>query len=290
VKRKQVLTATLILMVMFSAATQTKLLVSGIANAELSGPIGLAMPEEYVNYRITRVGGTLWAEIDGTYPIRVFNASGSEPLVVDELPMVYPTPPRTTNIRVKLNGTELAWSNYTEANPAALHHTAVGDWPIILCVVSPVSEWLLLTIHYEHPLQAVNGSCLFLYDLNISPYLSPSSNSSTAYFTVRLEANVSDVRVFTTETDSVWNPKNFTLTSEDGVDVVSVQMVSVFDEPLAGDLVVMMNDSSVEIFEEFPYWLIIVPVLVIAGLLARYRRIVSRNLYKNPFITNQPRY
>ena len=27
----------------------------------------LAMPEEYVNYAITRVDGVLWAKIDGTY-------------------------------------------------------------------------------------------------------------------------------------------------------------------------------------------------------------------------------
>jgi hypothetical protein len=139
---------------------------------------------------------------------------------------------------------------------------------MISCVVSPVSDNFLLTIHYEHPLEMVNGSYLFLYDLNISPYLSPLSNNSTAYFKVRLETADSNVRAYTTQTDSVWNPKNFTLNSEDGVDVMSIQMLSVFDEPLAGDLVVMFNDSSVQVPEQFPYWLIIVPVFVAAGLLA----------------------
>jgi hypothetical protein len=29
------------------------------------------MPEEQVNYTITKVNGTLWAKIDGTYPLRI---------------------------------------------------------------------------------------------------------------------------------------------------------------------------------------------------------------------------
>ena len=256
---------------MFSLATETQVLISANANPEQSASIVLAMPEEYINYTITRVNGALWAKIDGTYPIHLLNASDdAQQCAVDELPMVYPTPPGTTNIHVKVNGTELAWSNYAQVNPSSLHHTAIGDWQMIYCVVSPVSDYFLLTIHYEHPLEVVNGTYLFLYDLNISPYLSPLSNNSTAYFKVRLETAYSNVRAYTTETDSVWNPKNFTLSSEDGVDVVSIQMLSVFGEPLAGDLVVMFNDSSVQVPEEFLYWLIIVPVLVAAGLLVAF--------------------
>lgn len=182
--------------------------------------------------------------------------------------MVYPTPPGTTNIHVKVNGTELAWSNYTEVYPNILHHTAIGDWAMIYCVVSPVSDYFLLTIHYEHPLAVVNGSYLFLYDLNISPYLTPLSNSSTAYFTVRFETAVSEIRAYTAWTDTVWNQKDFTLSSEGDVETVTIQMRSVLDEPLAGDLVVMFNDSSSQVPEELPYWLIVVPVFVVAGLLA----------------------
>jgi hypothetical protein len=268
VKKKQALIAALVLVLIFSAATETQVLISAAADPEQPASIFLAMPKEYVNYTITRVNGTLWAKIDGTYPIQLLNApNGAEQCSVDELPMVYPTPPGTTNIYVKLNGTELVWSNYTQAYPGSVHHTAIGDWPMILCVISPVSSDFLLTIHYEHPLEIVNGSYLFLYDLNISPYLSPLSKSSTAYFKVRLETAHQNVRVYTAESDSVWNPKNFTLRSEDGLDVVSIQMRSVFGEPLAGDLVVMFNDSSAKVPEEFPYWLVIAPVLVAAGLL-----------------------
>jgi hypothetical protein len=275
VKRKHALTATLLLILTFSAATETQLLNPATANPDQSASPVLAMPEEHVNYTVTRVNGTFWTKIDGTYPIHLLNTSDSaQQCAVNELPMVYPTPPGTINIHVKLNGTELAWSNYTQVYPNALHHTALGDWPMIFCVVNPISEYFLLTIHYEHPLEAVNGSYLFLYDLNISPYLSPLSSSSTAYFTVRFETAVTNVRAYTTEPESAWTPKNLTLSNEDGVNVVSIQMHSVLDEPLAGDLVVMFNDSSAQTPEELPYWLIILPLFIAAGFLAvmAYRR------------------
>lgn len=242
---------------LFSGATQLVHFAAG--NPEESASPVLAMPVEYVNYTITRVNGTLWAKIDGTYPIYILNQQCAG---LSELPMVYPTPPGTTNIHVQVNGTDLAWSNYTEG---ILHHTAIGDWNMIYCVVSPVSDFFVLTIHYEHPVATANGSNLFLYDLNISPYLTTSSNTSTAYFTVRFETTVSDVRAYTTWTDSVWNPKDLALSYEDGVETATIQMRSVLGEPLAGDLVVMFNDYSKQ---ELPYWLIIVPVFVAAGFTA----------------------
>jgi hypothetical protein len=151
-----------------------------------------SMPVEYVNYTISWVNGSLWAKIDGTYPMHI---NGDVP---DVLPMLYPTPPQTTNIHMFLDGKELSYSNYTEQYPSALHHTAIGDWAMIATVIDPVVEDFTLKIHYEHPLQTVNGSLLFLYDLNISPYLSAENSNSTAYFTVRMEANVTDVKAFTT--------------------------------------------------------------------------------------------
>ncbi|MBN1244011.1 hypothetical protein JXA31_00280 [Candidatus Bathyarchaeota archaeon] len=244
--------------------------VAGLADFAAANPGSdtlpvLVMPEEYVNYTITCVNGTLWAKIDGTYPLRILTESdGVSSCVLAELPMVYPTPPGTTNIHVWVNGTELEWSNWSYDT----HHTAIGDWAMIYCVVSPVSDFFLLTIHYEHPLAVVNGSSLFLYDLNISPYLTPLSNSSIAYFTVRFESAVSDVRAYTTWTDSVWNQKDFALSSEGDVETVTIEMRSVLGEPLAGDLVVMFNDSSAQVPEEFPYWFVAVPVFVVAGLLA----------------------
>jgi len=197
------------------------------------------MPEEYVNYTIVSKDGCLWAKIDGTYPIYV---TGELP---EMLPMVYPTPPQTTNIQITLDGKELSYSNYTETYPWALHHTAIGDWAMVATVISPVTEKFTLGIHYEHPLQTVNGSNLFLYDLNITPYLSPQSPNSTAYFTVRLEANITDIKAFTTETDTKWNPINYTVSSEADVDVVSIVMFSEFGKPLLGDLVVAFSNADV---------------------------------------------
>jgi hypothetical protein len=266
VKKRTKLAAAVVLVLLFSAATGTQLVHFAKANPDSAFPV-LAMPVEYVNYTITSVNGTLWAKIDGTYPIYILNQSERCPMP-SELPMLYPTPPDTTNIHVKVNGTELAWSNYTGD---VLHHTAIGDWAMISCVVSPVSDFFVLTIHYEHPVAAVNGSSLFLYDLNISPYLTEFSNSSTAFFTVRFEMAVSNVRAYTTWTDSAWNTKNLTLTSEGSAETAAIQMRSVLGEPLAGDLVVMFDDALVQ---ELPSWLIIVPVFAAAGLVAAviYRR------------------
>jgi hypothetical protein len=230
----------------------------------------LSMPVEYVKYTIVSVNGCLWAKIDGIYPIHV---NGEVPEV---LPMVYPTPPQTTNIHITLDGKELDYSNYTETYPSALHHTAIGDWTMVAALISPVKESFTLGIHYEHPLQSVNGSYLFLYDLNISPYLSPESSNSTAHFTIRMETNVTDIKAFTTETDSKWNPINYILTKDGNVTVASVVMFSEYGKPLLGDLVVEFSDSNA--VPEFHFW-----ILAVLAATASIVLFFSKGKLKNEF-------
>ena len=203
----------------------------------------LSMPTEYVNYTITRANGTLWAKMEGTYPIFVTEAdsSGVSPSI---LPMVYPTPPGTRNIQVTLNGTELGWDNYTQTYPTALHHTAVGDWPMINCTISNVSSHFVLKIKYEHPLTTINGSYLFLYDLNIDPYLSPQSPTSTAYFNIHTDMDILNWKAYTTKTDIIWNPINYTASYEGTRQVISIQIQSEYSKPLAGDLVVTFDGEG----------------------------------------------
>jgi hypothetical protein len=115
-----------------------------------------------------------------------------------------------------------------------------------------VSDYFELRIHYEHPLEMVNGSFLFLYDLNITPYLSPQSNNSKAYFTVQMQTNFTNLNVYTTQTDTEWNSKNYTLTKEGSTQVINIQMYSEYGKPLLGDLVVEFSqDKQVS---EFPLW------------------------------------
>jgi len=255
--KKTALALTLILTLLTSALAGLGSINLASANPDWSFPT-LAMPVEYVNYTITRVNGTLWAKIDGDYPIYVLNQSDCS--FNGELPMVYPMPPGTSNIHVFLGDKELSWTNYTEVYPDALHHTAIGDWWMIYSVVSPVSDYFELKIHYEHPLQIVNGSYLFLYDLNISPYLSPQSNNSTAYFTIRMETNTTNLHAYTTETDTDWNPINYTSTKEGSTEVVAIQMYSEYSKPLLGDLVVVFSDADQ--VPEFPIW--VLPALIMA--------------------------
>ena len=228
------------------------------ANPSGSTP-SLAMPVEYVNYTITNVNGSLWAKIDGNYPIYIQNTPDC--VFNGELPMVYPMPPGTTNIHVTLGNQELSWSYYTQSYPGALHHTAIGDWWMIYSLLGNVSGFFVLKIHYEHPLEVVNGSYLFLYDLNISPYLSEVNNNSTAYFRMRMETNATNLHAYATETDTKWNPINYTTAKEGSIDVVSIQMYSEYDKPLQGDLVVVFSDSNQ--VPEFSGW--IIPILAAAA-------------------------
>jgi hypothetical protein len=159
-----------------------------------------------------------------------------------------------------------------------LHQTAIGDWWEIYSVLPNVSGFFVLKIHYEHPLQTVNGSYLFLYDLNISPYLSGQSENSTAYFTVHMETNATNLHAYTAPPDSAasqWKPMDYTATTDGATTVVSIQMYSedpeVSGKPLPGDLVVEF--SGADQVPEFSGWIIPVLVAVVfAALLVRKKK------------------
>jgi hypothetical protein len=277
--KKAAYTAVTLILVLLASAVASLQLV-GFASANPDGPTAqLAMPVEYVNYTITRVNGTLWAKIDGNYLI--YLQKQSDCAFSGELPMVYPMPPETTNIHVMLDDRELGWSNYTQDNPLTLHHTAIGDWWMIYCVLDNVSDFFVLKIHYEHPLETVNGSYLFLYDLNISPYLSPENSSSTAYFTVRMETNTTNLHAYTASPDSSasdWKPLNFTTSKEGSTDVVAITMHSEYSVPLVGDLVVEFSDANQ--VPELPVWALSVVILAssLITLLYLKRRGVTSSL------------
>jgi hypothetical protein len=257
------------------------------AESEVEIPI-LAMPVEYVNYTITNINGSLWAKIDGYYPIYLVSGQSSVPAA--SLQMVYPMPPQTTNIYVVFNGHEVSWENYTAMYPGATHHTAIGDWWMISSVLEGVSDFFVMQIHYEHPLQVINGSYLFLYDLNISPYLSPQNSSSTVYFTVRFEENITNLHIYNTKTDTQWNPAEFTTCQDGAVQIVSIPVNSIYDD-LPGDLVVEFDAANAAPAQttrtpttpvlppnespQFPVW--VIPVLVgvvlaVAGALFYFKR------------------
>jgi hypothetical protein len=214
----------------------------------------LEMPEEYINYTILWVNGSLWAKVVGTYPLHKFGIDWQDQsagmnntgftFTGDTLPMLYPTPPSTTNISVKLDETELEWSNYTQTFPDATHYTAIGDWPMINCTIHPLLDQFILKIHYEHPIMVINGSYTFLYDLNISPYLSPWSNKSTAHFNIRFETNYKDLKAYTIATDGTLNPVEYTVTKDTEAETLSLQVVSEYTEPLPGDLLISLKEGK----------------------------------------------
>lgn len=228
-----------------------------MAEADPLSVSSLKMPEEYINYTVSWVNGSLWAKVEGTYPIYRSDVECQDQLLwvnntgftfpIDTLPMVYPTPPGTTNISLKMDDAELNWGNYTQIHPDALHYTAIGDWPMIYCTIDSVPDNFELKIHYEHPVTLINESYTFLYDLNISPYLSPRGSKSTAYFNISFETNYTNLHVKTTGIDETWKPANYTITRGNTVDTISLQIVSEYSKPLPGDLLIAFTaDKSLE--------------------------------------------
>ncbi len=232
----------------------------------------LSMPKEDINYTITSDNGQFWAKVHGKYPITILNPS----CLPTQLPMVYPIPPNTTNIHITLNNKEVSWSNYTALYPEALHHTAIGDWSMIRCILENVSDSFLLEIQYEHLVQKINGSHTFLYDLNISPYLSAQQPDSTAYFTITFETDIINPQLYTTKTDTIWNPLNCITKNNNSTTIITTQIASKYSEPVLGDLVITFNDSN---SQENPAFLMITSlaltlVFVIGTLLSfnKYKR------------------
>jgi hypothetical protein len=281
VNKKLLLALIIISVLLFSAVAGVQRVNSEAANLLPSPPL-IAMPEEYINYTITSINGSLWAKIDGTYPLQIIFGpeqvytwdSTSYQAVSGPLALVYPTPPGTTNITVRMDETELSWDNYTEIYPGILHQTAIGDWPMINCTIYPIPEYFTLKIHYEHPIMLINGSCTFLYDLNICPYLSPWSVKSTAYFNIRMETNYTNLHVNTIGSDEILNPVNYTINRDGTAETITFQTVSEYSKPLPGDILITFTASKAPEALEFSYLLIILPIAVIATLIARiiYRR------------------
>ena len=214
--------------------------------------ISLSMPQEYLNYTITSRDSILFAIIDGVYPMHL-----SE---IVSLPMVYPTPPNTTEMHVKLDGAELSWGNYSDIDPSALHHTDIGNWKMIYCTVNPTSTDFLVEIHYEHPIEVINGSYTFLYDLNISPYLSSSNPTSTAHFNVQLPLNISELKVFRTGSEGIWTQMNFNNTTTTQGEIVKFDIKSDYNKHLLGDIAFVLQGDSVP---EFSSWIVLSSVMLV---------------------------
>jgi len=232
----------------------------------------LSMPKEYINYTITSTNGQFWVKVCGKYPVNILNPSCSQL----QFPMVYPTPPNTTNIHIKLDDKEVFWTNYSQIYPQALHHTAIGDWSMIQCSLENVSDSFLLEIQYEHLVQQINGEYVFLYDLNISPYLSSQSPTSTAYFAINFETTVKNIQIYTTKTDTQWNPVNYTTQKINSITTITTQIDSKYSEFLLGDLAITFDALKTQNNPNFFLIVIIssigIVVIIGKGILVIYKR------------------
>jgi hypothetical protein len=271
-------TLSIVLVFLLLVSVTASLGFYSMASTELDSAFPqLSMPTEHVNYTIAQVNGSLWAKIDGEYPIYLSQSAAY-------LPVLYPMPPNSTNIHLLLDNEELGWSNYTQISPAELHKTAIGDWWMIEGNLKNVPDHFVLKIHYEHPIEKLNGSYLLLYDLNIADYLSAANPTSTAYFTLHFESNLTDIHVYTAPPDSTasqWQSKDFTTAKEGSSSVITVKMQSKLGTMLPGDLAIVFSDTATENntvqSSEEPPWVIpvVLDVVLISILLYVKRKTVS---------------
>jgi hypothetical protein len=158
-----------------------------------------------------------------------------------------------------------------------LHHTALGDWPEILTVLQNVSGDFVLRIHYEHPLQVVNGSFTFLYDLNIQEYLSAEQNTSVAHFTITLNIDYANLMINTVDPETeTLKPIAFTVLGEKPAEI-RINELSEFNATLPGDLLVSFsaktaNDGVMPIAAASAIIAGLFLVVVVAYAFARRRR------------------
>lgn len=248
----------------------------------------IGMPIEYINATISLVNGTLWAKVDGTYPLyKMYN--GSMDVIIlksgyyaiihdDSLSTKYPIPPDSANISIKVNGKELNWSWVQEDN---IYQTAFGDFQYISWVVEPVPKYFVLETHYEHPITVGDEKCTFLYPLITSPFLLPENSESYAYFNIKFNIECVDLQVYTIGTNRtwkwdawtasypivngyeydalgnktwIWNPINYQLTTESTSDKLSLEVLSETDKQDPGDLAITFKVSpSSSPLIELPY-------------------------------------
>jgi hypothetical protein len=92
-----------------------------------------------------------------------------------------------------------------------------------------------------------------------------------------MDTEVSNLRAYTTQTDTVWNPINYTVTQDGDVQVVAIQLYSDYSKPLLGDLAVMFSDGEIP---EFPEWIMPAVFVVVASVAVLYYKKLTQRIGK----------
>jgi PKD repeat protein len=174
-------------------------------------PGELVMTREDMVITISKVGGKMWAEVNGAYNFSTIFGSSPFPL----LPMYYPVPSDAEAIGVKIDETQLDWTYNGTYYP-----TFVGDFPFIKWLIEPVPNAFSIQAHYEHPVHIIGGNCTFLYALGTGRYLA-EPKWCYAYITVYVSKDIAptgdDIDVYLATKEGVTEPANYVITSLDGM-------------------------------------------------------------------------
>jgi len=201
----------------------------------LANPIpipSLIMPEEYIDIKIYSYDGRLWAEVDGEYPF--FNWGYQTTVRMD-----YPVPPDAAGISVKMDEAPLNWIHSSE-----IYSTVIGDWPMISWTISQVPLEFNIKTRYEHIIPLVGRNFTALYAMGTGRYLDTYAKETTAYVSIRIEANYTSLSIFTVGDVSgmwTWKPANYTITQEGIVDIITLEVKSQIFSPMIEDLLLTFN-------------------------------------------------
>jgi PKD repeat protein len=196
---------------MFSAVLILMFLLTAVALVKANPvyPGELIMTREDMAIRISKVGGKMWAEVNGTYSFSVIMPPSPYPAV-----MYYPVPSDAEAISVKIDETPLDWT-YN----GTYYQTVVGNFPFIKWLISPVPNVFSIKTHYEHPVHIIDGNYTFLYALGTGRYLA-ELKSCDVYITVYMSkyfAPIEDIDVYLVTQKGVMEPANYAITSLDGM-------------------------------------------------------------------------
>jgi hypothetical protein len=181
-------------------------------------PGELSMSDEHLVIEISKVGGQMWAGVNGTYGFSVIWPTNSSAV------MYFPVAPEAQAISAKidyldvnltLHENQLDWT-YSGTS----YSTLVGDFPFINWSIEQVPNAFLIIAHYEHPLSIIpGGNYAFLYAWGTAQYTSKAG--CWAYFTAYVSKDIAPtmdyIGVYLATKDRVTGPANYSITSLDGM-------------------------------------------------------------------------
>jgi parallel beta-helix repeat protein len=137
-------------------------------------PPAVEMYEEYIDVEIFTTNETVYAKVHGVYLFSE-NEFGS-------LPMLYPLPPDSTDVKVFVNGNKTKWE-YNDTT----YSTYLGDFSMINWTIVPAPKQFTLEVEYCHQIPKLDRNFAYLYSMSARGYVPWHYGKTTAYISVTVD-------------------------------------------------------------------------------------------------------